>query len=99
MQINTAQRKAAQVDWGDPVGVELRIDLESRNVSVPTDLRVLLAEHPKARQGFDELPPGHRRQFLLWLDAAKRPETRAKQLARALDHLIERGTLKARKRK
>src|ERR1700733_441033 len=29
MQINTAQRKAAQVDWGDPVSIELRIDFAS----------------------------------------------------------------------
>ena len=32
MQINTAQRKAARVDWGDAVSVELRIDLASRAV-------------------------------------------------------------------
>jgi hypothetical protein len=39
MQINTAQRKAAKVDWGDAVTVELRIDLASRAVPVPADLR------------------------------------------------------------
>jgi hypothetical protein len=31
MQINTAQRKAAGVDTGDPVSVELRIDLAPRS--------------------------------------------------------------------
>jgi hypothetical protein len=99
MQINTAQRKAAGVDWGDPVSVELRIDLASRQVPVPADLRAALAKHPKARRGFDEMPPGHRRQFLMWLAAAKRPETRRKHLERALDHLVERAILKTRKGK
>ena len=96
MQINTAQRKAAGVDWGDPVTVELRIDLASRVVPVPADLRAALAKHRKARQGFEEMPPGHRRQFLLWLSASKNPETRRKHLDRAIDHLVERALLKSR---
>jgi hypothetical protein len=96
MQINTAQRKAAGVDWGDPVTVELRIDVASRAVAVPADLRAALAKHPKARQGFDEMPPGHRRQFLLWLGTSKKPETRRKHLDRAIGHLVERALLKSR---
>ncbi len=96
MQINTAQRKAAGVDWGDPVTVELRIDLASRTLPVPADLRAALAKHPKARDGFEEMPPGHRRQFLMWVASAKRPETRQKQLERAIDHLIERVLLRPR---
>jgi len=82
------------VDWGDAVSVELRIDLASRAVPVPADLRAALARHPKARKGFDMMPPGHRRQFLLWFASAKRPETRRKHLERAIDHLIERAILK-----
>jgi uncharacterized protein YdeI (YjbR/CyaY-like superfamily) len=96
MQVNTAQRKAARADWGDAVTVELRIDLASRTVPVPADLRVALAEHPKARQAFAKMPPGHRRQFLMWYAAAKRPETRRKNLDRAIDHLLERALLRMR---
>lgn len=96
MQINTAQRKAARVDWGDAVSVELRIDLASRAVPIPADLRAALAKHPKARKGFEEMPPGHRRQFLMWVASAKRPETRQRHLDRAIDHLIERVLLRPR---
>jgi uncharacterized protein YdeI (YjbR/CyaY-like superfamily) len=96
MQINTAQRKAAKADWGDPISIELRIDIASRVVPVPADLRALLTKHPKARRGFDEMPPGHRRQFLLWLGSSKNPETRRKHLDRAIDHLVERAVLKSR---
>jgi Bacteriocin-protection, YdeI or OmpD-Associated/Domain of unknown function (DUF1905) len=98
MQINTAQRKAAGVDWGDPVTVELRLDLASRAVPVPAELRAALAKHPKARQGFDEMPPGHRRQFLLWFGSSKNPETHRKHLDRAIDHLIERVLMKPKPR-
>jgi hypothetical protein len=96
MQINTAQRKSAGVDTGDLVTVELRLDLASRVVPIPADLRQALAEHPKARRAFAEMPPGHRRQFLMWCAKAKRPETRRKHLDRAIDHLLERALLRTR---
>ena len=94
MQINTAQRKGAGADVGDVVRVELRIDLASRAVSVPADLRAALARHPKARKAFEEMPRGHRRQFLMWCASGKRPETRHKHLDRAIDHLFERALLR-----
>jgi hypothetical protein len=96
MQINTAQRKSTGADAGDLVSVELRIDLASRVVPIPKDLREALAEHPKAREAFEEMPPGHRRQFLMWCAAGKRPETRRKHLDRAIDHLLERALLRPR---
>jgi hypothetical protein len=94
MQINTEQRKAAGVDAGDAVRVELRVDLGSRAVEIPSDLKDALAKHPKARRAFEQMPPGHRRQFVLWFGAAKRPETRRKNLDRAIDHLLERALLR-----
>jgi hypothetical protein len=94
MQINTAQREAAGADAGDSVSVELRIDLGSRVVPVPADLQAALARHPKARKAFAEMPPGHRRQFLMWCASGKRPETRRKHLDRAIDHLLERALLR-----
>ncbi len=97
MQINTAQRKAAAADAGDAISVELRIDLASRAVTVPADLREALAKHAKARKAFEEMPPGHRRQFLMWCASGKRPETRRKHLDRAIDHLLERALLRPRR--
>ncbi|MGB8836848.1 MAG: DUF1905 domain-containing protein, partial [Candidatus Acidiferrales bacterium] len=38
IQLNTALRKAARADVGDVVSVELRLDLASREPSVPADL-------------------------------------------------------------
>jgi hypothetical protein len=94
MQINTVQRKAAIADAGDLVTVELRLDRASRAVPIPADLREALAEHPRARRAFQAMPPGHRRQFLMWCAAGKRPQTRRKHLDRAIDHLLERALLR-----
>ena len=93
MQINTVLRKAARADVGDAVSVELWLDLASRELPVPADLRAALKEHPKARKAFDQLAPGHRRQFIQWFDSAKAPETRIRRLGRAIDVLLERAIL------
>jgi hypothetical protein len=90
MQINTALRKAARVDVGDVVSLELRLDRTSRNLPVPSDLRAGLKQHPRAEKEFRALPPGHRRQFIHWFDSAKSAEARRRRLERAIDHLLER---------
>jgi hypothetical protein len=97
LQINTELRKAAGADVGDLIGVVLRIDRSSRSLPVPPDLRAALAEHPKARKAFGRLAPGQLRQFILWFDSAKAPETRRRRLARALEVLLERALLSPRR--
>jgi hypothetical protein len=97
MQINTAQRKAARADVGDLVSVELRLDLASRTIPLPADLQQALAVHPKARKAFEEMPPGHRRQFVIWFNSAKSAAARSRRMDRAIDHLIERALLRPRR--
>jgi hypothetical protein len=97
MQINTALRKAAHVDAGDSISVELRLDLESRELPVPRDLREGLKAIPKARKAFEALTPAHRRHFIQWFDSAKSTDARQRRLERSLDVLLERALLKPRK--
>lgn len=47
---------------------------------IADDLATALAAAPRARSNFDGFPPGVRKQILQWIDAAKRPETRAKRV-------------------
>jgi Bacteriocin-protection, YdeI or OmpD-Associated/Domain of unknown function (DUF1905) len=98
MQINMALRRAARVDAGDMVSLELRLDRGSRNLPVPSDLRAGLKQHPKAEKEFRALPPGHRRQFIHWFDSAKSAEARRRRLERAIDHLLERAMLRISRR-
>jgi uncharacterized protein YdeI (YjbR/CyaY-like superfamily) len=42
-----------------------------------------LKAHPRAWAAFEKLPPSHRRQYLGWIDSAKREETKQKRLAEA----------------
>jgi Bacteriocin-protection, YdeI or OmpD-Associated/Domain of unknown function (DUF1905) len=93
MQINTALRKAAHADAGDLVGVELRLDRESRDLPVPADFAAGLKQHPKAWRAFEALAPGHRRHIIAYFDSAKSPAARNRRLTRAIDALLERALL------
>jgi hypothetical protein len=95
LQFNATLRKAARADVGDLVGVELRIDRESRALPVPDEILEALKTRPKARKAFQQMGPGTRRQTLLWFDKAKSPAVRQKRLARLLDVLMERALLQS----
>lgn len=98
LQINTALRKAAGADVGDVISVELRLDRESREIAVPPELHAVLKDHPKARKEFGRLPPGHRRQLLLYYLRAKSAKAREHVTQRFIDHLVERAILGGSKR-
>jgi hypothetical protein len=97
MQFNTELRKAARADAGDLVGLELRLDGESREMPLPPELSAVLKDHPKAWRAFEDLPPGHRRQVLLFYSRAKSKRARGKSALRIVDHLLERALLNPRK--
>ena len=58
-------------------------------VETPEDLRAALACNPAAEATFDGFPPSRRREYADWIIAAKRPETRAKRIAQAVEWMAE----------
>jgi hypothetical protein len=90
MQLNTALRKAARADAGDEVSVRLRLDRESREPTVPADLRAALKENPEARKVFEKLSTGHRRHIVDWFDSARGMDTRIRRLGFTIDFLLKR---------
>lgn len=83
-------RKAAKVGEGDEVQLTLERDIASRELPVPADLDDSLASHPEASEEFYKLSTSHRREILLWINEAKKAETRLKRIEKTLDHLVER---------
>jgi hypothetical protein len=49
--------------------------------TMPEDVAGALAEEPQAKSFFDSLPSFYRKNFMRWIEQAKRPETRAKRIA------------------
>lgn len=72
-------------DAPDP-NAALRRDPEP---ALPADIEQALREHPQSWAHFVALAPGCRRQYVLWLSTAKRPETRRKRLEEAIRLLAD----------
>jgi hypothetical protein len=83
--VNPELRRRARLALGSPVRVELTRDLTPPDeLDLPDELTAALDLEPGAMETFQRLKIGVRRGMALWVDQAKRPETRVK---RALDLL------------
>jgi len=59
------------------------------DIALTPDIEKALQAHPVAWENFQNLPAGARKQYLGWLQTAKRPETRARRLREAIDLLAQ----------
>lgn len=59
-------------------------------LKMPPELETALKKNKKARKYFEELAPSYKKQFIGWISAAKRPETRDRRVKEAIS-LLERG--------
>src|SRR5215813_52529 len=55
---------------------------------LPPVLQVALQHNPKARTGWDLMPPGHRRSHLLSIFYYRDPESRARRIAKAVEEMV-----------
>src|SRR5689334_21934433 len=78
-------RTAAGVAAGDEVDVDIELDTAPRKVDVPADLASALVAVPGAREAFDALAFTHRKEWVRSVEDAKKPETRARRIAKAVD--------------
>jgi uncharacterized protein YdeI (YjbR/CyaY-like superfamily) len=79
--VNRAVKAATGVDAGDRVRVTMELDTEPRTVTVPADLRTALGADPVAKSAFAKLSYTHQREYVDWVEEAKRPETRSRRIA------------------
>lgn len=72
-----------------PKSAPKRARKPAKEVPVPAELKDALATNTKAAETFDNFAPSHRREYILWITEAKRPETRAQRLKTTLEWLSE----------
>jgi hypothetical protein len=90
--VSAENRAVAGVAAGDEVGVEVELDEQPREVSVPADLAEALARDPEASAAFERLSYSHKRQHVLSTEGAKTAETRPQRIAKALELLRQKRT-------
>jgi hypothetical protein len=84
--LSAENREAAGVAAGDEVDVVCEPDTEPREVVVPADLQAALEQHD-ASAAFDRLSYSHRKEWVRWVEEAKKAETRERRIAKAADEL------------
>lgn len=58
-------------------------------LETPPELKAALDANPAARATFDGFPPGAKRDYVAWVVESKRPETRDKRIAQAVEWMAE----------
>jgi hypothetical protein len=89
LPVSAEHRSSAGVAAGDEVEVEIKLDTEPREVTVPPDLADALSRDPDAEQFFDGLSYSQKQWHVLAVEAAKTTQTRQRRIAKALSTLRE----------
>lgn len=87
MGVHKATREAAGVSIGESVEIVVARDERPRMLEIPPELAAALAAEPTLRARFDALSFSRRRDLAGPISDAKRPETRASRLAKAIETL------------
>lgn len=89
LPVSVQVREKAGVAAGDTVDLRLELDTTARTVEVPKDLASALARSSKAKAFFEGLSYSNRRWYVLWIESAKKVETRTTRIEKALTMLAQ----------
>lgn len=73
--------------FGDEVTVTVELDTEPRLVEIPKDLMKELKKDKEAKAFFDKLSYTHQKEYVRWVEEAKKEETRQKRIAKTIEML------------
>jgi hypothetical protein len=85
MVVKKEIREAIGKTAGDTVKVVMEIDTEPRIVDVPEDLQQALESNQQVKERFDRLSYTHRKEYVEWIEGAKKPETRANRIQKTIE--------------
>lgn len=77
-------RRAIGKEIGDAVNIVVWEDTDERTVDIPPDLLTALAAAPDAKARFEKLAYTHRREYVLHINDAKKPETRLRRIEKTI---------------
>ncbi len=87
--VSAENRAGASVAGGDEIDVEIELDTEPRELTIPEDLAAALDADADARRFFDSLSYSSRRRYTRSVEGAKTAETRQRRIEKAVSDLRE----------
>ena len=89
LYLNSEMRKSVNAAVGDTVAIRCQRDTTSGEPPMPDDFNAALDTVAGAKHRWDGCSPAHRRELLSWINDARKPETRARRIARAVAHVMD----------
>lgn len=82
-------RKQLGKTFGDEISVSLIEDKEERTVEIADDIVFVFNENPAAKVLFDSMSYTHKKEYIRWIEEAKKPETRENRKAKMIQMILE----------
>jgi bacteriocin resistance YdeI/OmpD-like protein/uncharacterized protein DUF1905 len=73
--------------FGDDVTVTVEPDIEPRVIEIPKDLMKELKKDKEAKAFFDKLSYTHQKEYVRWVEEAKKEETRQSRILKTIEML------------
>ena len=73
--------------FGDEVTITVEPDTEPRVIEVPAELKKAFRSDKEAKAFFDKLSYTHQKEYVTWINEAKREETRQNRIVKAIGML------------
>lgn len=80
-------REKIDKTFGDEVNITVEPDTEPRVIEVPAELKKAFKTQKEAQAFFDKLSYTHQREYVMWINQAKREETRQNRIAKTIEML------------
>lgn len=81
-------RKQLGKTFGDEVSVSLLEDQEERTVEIAEDIALVFNENPQAKVLFNNMSYTHKKEYIRWIEEAKKPETRENRKAKMITMIM-----------
>jgi len=82
-------RKQLGKTFGDEVSVSLTEDKEERVVEIAGDIVSVFNENPDAKILFDKMSYTHKKEYIRWIEEAKKPETRENRKIKMIQMILD----------
>jgi hypothetical protein len=94
MVVNREMREGAKVKAGDIAEFVMEKDDEPRTIATPPDLLKAISGRRSVKAVWDKLSYSHRKEYIGYIEEAKKPETRARRIAKTIETLAAMANLK-----
>jgi hypothetical protein len=76
--------------FGDEITVSVELDAEERVVTVPAELKRAFKPEKEAKAAFEKLSYTHQKEYVAWIEEAKKDETRQKRIVKTIEMLKQK---------